>query len=93
MFIVYSEERNALHHPVKYHNLNATGAYINHYNNSLLLSFIARESDNFAEKAQARKELAMAEKKMDHWKKHPNFNAEEVQRMCEKLKADWSAKR
>ena len=89
MNIVYSEDRDTISHPVSYHLMNATGSYITHYRNSLYLGFLLKNSNNFAEKQQAGKELGMAEKKMAYWQKHPNFDKDRALVECEKSRKEW----
>ena len=69
-------------------NLNATKQALRHFENSLYLTFMMQKG-NFAERAQASRELTIAEKKVEYWKKQKSFDREEFLRGCEKLKNSW----
>lgn len=69
-------------------NLNATKQALTHFENSLYLTFMM-QNGNFSERNQASRELSIAEKKVEYWKKQPNFDSEEFSRGCEKLKKSW----
>jgi hypothetical protein len=75
--------------PPKYESLNAVAGYLRHYGNLLYLQFIANNTNDAREKIQASKEMAIAERKMSWWEKHPNYVQAEVLRGVEKLKRDW----
>lgn len=54
---------------------NATKCYLDHYKNFLVLDFIAKNG-TLHEKAQARREIEVCERKMTYWKRQPHFNAD-----------------
>lgn len=90
MTIIYSEERTE-HEPsrVPYEKWNAVKAFLNHYDNYLYLSFLAAHSKDGRERAQARKELGLCERKMEWWKRHPNYDQAAVVKGCMEAKARW----
>jgi hypothetical protein len=90
MSIIYSDPKSAGGYAVDYHSLNAVKGYIGHYGNFLTLDFIAKTTKDPNEKRQALKELAIAERKMGWWEKHPNFVKQEAFREVERLKAMWA---
>jgi hypothetical protein len=74
---IYLDEREVFSgRPVPYARQDAVKHWSRHYANYKFLSFIETRSDDFAERAQARKEIAICQKKMEHWRKHANWTAE-----------------
>lgn len=67
----------------KYYEQDATGAYIKHYRNYIVLKYIAlSDLSDFETKSRARYEMNLAERKMEHWTRHVNFSMPEaVQRI------------
>lgn len=75
-----------------YHKLNATQFYLNHFANLLYLEFISSHSETSTlEKLQATKEIAICNKKLDYWRKHPNWDKTIVEHEQHRLKAAWQA--
>ena len=71
----YSDESEVYTgHPVAYSRQNATKHYLTHYRNAKYLMFFAKNEESFTDRAQANKELKIAERKMAYWLKHPNFD-------------------
>lgn len=93
MSLVYSDdsEPHVFHGSLS--NINPTKAYLKHFENYLYLSFIALNSEDRIEKFQARKELVIAERKMDHWKKSPRFDQRIATEQSSLLKKTWTTKR
>ena len=54
MFICYSDDKSAGKSPVPYEVWKATDNYLQHYNNMMLLDFLATNSKDGVERAQAR---------------------------------------
>lgn len=76
--------------PSKVWEMNGTKVYLSHYSNLLYLHFIAEhQGTSFAEKRQAEKEIVLCEKKLEWWKRHPNYDQDEATRGIEKLKKEW----
>ena len=90
MFICYSDDKSAGKSPVPYEVWKATDNYLQHYNNMMLLDFLATNSKDGVERAQARKELELAQKKMEFWKHHPNYDQERVTAGVLKIKRQWN---
>lgn len=84
----YSDSGPRAQTAVNVWNMNATKAYLRHFENFLFLDFILNNGD-YNERQQARKELTICERKMRFWEKHPNFEALTVQREKEKLLVSW----
>lgn len=72
-----------------YHQQNATRQYLRHHENLLYLEFIQKRSDKWDERVQAAKEIKIAQRKMDHWAKHQNFDVDAARRGIEEQKAKW----
>ncbi|MCP1540127.1 hypothetical protein [Methylorubrum extorquens] len=91
MAIFYSDnaERSGGSISVPYSQWNANKGYLTHYENYLVLDFITRASKDRAEIAQARKELTICERKLEFWRKHPNFETAVVTRKVEEMKRQW----
>ena len=68
--------------------MNANKAYMRHYENFLFLDFILNNG-NDREKVEAKVELKICERKLDFWKKHPNFEPQTVQALVEKMHIAW----
>jgi hypothetical protein len=75
--------------PVDYYKMNATKHFLTHYANMLTLDFIAKTTKDMYEKAQATKEKDIADRKMNYWKRHPNYDQEKALREVQKLKEQW----
>lgn len=75
--------------PVRFENQDACKHYLIHFGNSLYLTAIIQRPRDPMEKRQALKELAKAEKKMEHWRRHPNWCAGRVAEECKKLRDEW----
>ena len=92
MSICYSEEKVPFTgRPVPYLQQNANKHWLSHFSNQLMLEFMMKSPlSTFAEKRQAQKELAICERKLDHWRKHPNWNQAAIQDQVTALKKAWS---
>lgn len=78
---------------VPYDKQKATDNWMRHFDNSLYLTFILKNDPDRNERAQAQKELAVCERKMDHWKRHPNWDTLEAGRKAEESRKLWQGKR
>lgn len=54
--------------------MNPNTQWSNHSYNHFVLTHISNTSENFNERAQARKEMEIAERKMKFWERHPDFD-------------------
>jgi len=91
-FIVYDESAHSGPSKVPYDRLWASKHWLTHYGNLRYLEFIAAHPDaTFTEKAQARREIVLAQRKMDYWKRHPNWNQEEVANGKASVDRMWNA--
>src|SRR6185503_14665593 len=91
-FIVYDENAKGVPSKVPYENLWASKHWLTHYGNLRYLDFIANHPDaTFQEKAQARKEIVLAQRKMTYWKRHPNWKQDEVARGKEAIDRMWNS--
>ncbi|TXN08942.1 hypothetical protein FV222_00280 [Methylobacterium sp. WL103] len=69
--------------------MDGTKAYLRHFDNFLTLDFIAKESKVTRERAQARSEMEICQRKLLFWKKHPRYDHDEAVKGASKLKAMW----
>ena len=72
--------------------VNASAQYLKHYENRLYLEFMV-EKGTLAEKHQAKKELAMCDRKLAYWERQPNFNSKTVLEKKRGLHANWNLTR
>ena len=92
MFFIYSDEKLPFTgRPIPYNQQPATENYIKHFDNSLYLKFMANhKKTSVQEKIQAGKELQIAERKMEYWRRHPNFDLDRAVKATDKLKHNWT---
>jgi len=62
--------------------------YVEHFSNLLYLDFIARNG-TFGEAHRATKEIAIAQRKLNFWSRHPAFNVQCVANELSRLKREW----
>jgi hypothetical protein len=92
--ICYSDEPEPFTgRPVPYLQQRPTRAWVRHYTNYLLLDFMARRSPDRAEVAQARREIAICQARMDRCRRHPCWDAEEAARGRAQADAIWQSAR
>jgi hypothetical protein len=70
--------------------MNANRAYMRHFENFLFLDFILNNG-NMNERHQAKLELAICERKMTFWERHPTFEVETVKALKEKMLVGWKS--
>ena len=88
----YSDTKKEPFDPRKmrpYHEQDATGYALRHFDNLIFLQRITEEPKSFIEKMQAEKEIIICERKIEHWKRHANFNNDEFIRGCVEKKKLW----
>lgn len=90
--ILYEDnpQRSSNSRPMDFYKMPATKFYLKHYSNMLVLMAIQKSPKDFAEKMRAGKEIAMCQRKLDYWQKHPNFSSEEAANGCIALKKQWN---
>lgn len=93
MFYIYSDSSSGPFDPKMLgvlFKMNPNAKYADHFDNHCYLNFILNHNDtSFVEKQQARKELEIAQKKMDYWKRFPNWTPEESGRLCNEVRKKW----
>ena len=73
-----------------YHKQNASKYYLNHYRNWMFLRFILYNTRSTpAEKRQANKEMVICDRKLEHWKKHVNFDMKVVEEGKCEINRQW----
>jgi|ERR1700761_2441927 len=95
MYFIYNdtELKSSFGNRTKYDDLPASKFWITHYSNFCYLDWMSKHPDtSFAEKAQAKKELLIAQRKMDYWKRHPNWQKSHCENEANKIKSMWLGK-
>lgn len=64
--------------PPNYLEIDASGKWLEHFQNRLRLDHIAKTHADFQTRQRAEFELLTAERKMDYWKKHPNWDFSQI---------------
>ena len=94
MFYVYNESNSGPFDPKMLgvlFNMDANRKFAEHFENYCYLTFILRhEATTLVEKQQANKEIVIAQKKMNYWKRMPNWDVNESGRLCDKSRKNWS---
>lgn len=91
--IVYGNEPKSKFDPrSKINEWDPHPHYAKHLSNHYLLSFIHKNSKDAREKSQASKELAIAEKKMAFWERHPLFDDKMKEDIHKRIKNVWKNK-
>lgn len=90
MFLVYNDDLN----PRKggsfsMPDINPNDMYLKHFENSLYLTFIHTNSQDFHEKHRAAKELEIAARKMKYWERMQTFDLPTLVPRLEAAKAVW----
>lgn len=74
-------------------NADPIRAWASHYSNALYLRFIAANSTDGRERGQANKEIAICERKLAYWQRHPKWNAAAAAEAVAPIKAQWASGR
>ena len=90
MHIIYEEHPPRFTgRPTRYEDQPATRHYITHFGNVLFLQAVEAAPKSIQEKIQAGREMVIAQRKMEHWRRHPNFDQDEAARETDRLKKEW----
>ena len=90
MVIIYGDDRSFGSYPPRnMSRMDATKQWTIHFNNSLFLTAVQQSPKDFSERHQATKELAICERKMAFWRRHPNFEQQKAADEALKLKKMW----
>ena len=86
-----NEEREPFRgRPKPYHEQDAVTYWLKHYENSKYLTFLLQHPNTTAlEKMQASKELNTATKKMEHWKRHVNWDPKRAGSLAQEVDKQW----
>jgi hypothetical protein len=90
MFI-YADNRQPFSGSINVWNWDGTKKFLEHYDNYLLLHLFATEGTR-AERAQAEKEIAICERKMRFWRRHPKFDSDVAQKEIETRVQQWKGR-
>lgn len=92
MSIIYSDnEQLNFQGGIDFSNVNSNVPYLYHLKNFFYLRFIASHTDtSVVEKAQARAEMLIAERKMAFWERQQNFNQAQKLADTEEQKRQWA---
>lgn len=90
-FICYSDEKVPFTgRPVPYNDQDATRHWASHYAKSLELRFyLSTPASTFQEKARARVEMVVCDRKMEHWRRHPNFDVGRAAELRAAADREW----
>lgn len=73
IFYDLGNAKNSDFNPSLIWKMNPNSQWANHSYNYIALEHIAKASNDFNERQQARKELEIAQRKMKFWERHPDF--------------------
>lgn len=79
--------------PVPYEDQDAVGHWARHFANSLMLDFLHAGETDGRERAGLRREMQICERKMEHWRKHRNWNSQAAAQAAEAERAKWNGRR
>lgn len=90
MSLVYEENPVRTNSDISFlSKLDPTKMALKHFDNSLYLTFMLQNGDRI-ERHQASKELVIAQKKIDYWKRNREFDNEMFTEKCRELSKKWS---
>ena len=92
MNIIYDEDAPRTGGFVNYHNINACAGFLRHTYNLLTLQWIRDHTVDWREKRQCDREIAIAQRKVDYHRKHPNFEPTAIATRLAKMKKDFGQK-
>lgn len=72
-----------------YKELRATNIWLRHYENQLFLEFFLEHETDFVQKRETARELQVCRKKLEYWKKHPNWDMAQATAGATRLKKQW----
>ena len=86
MFYIYGNETSQGDFKMgSIYKMNPNSTWANHYYNRKVLEHISRATKDYAEKHQAEKEIAIADRKMAFWERiHPDFDLENARSIVKK---------
>jgi len=92
--IVYSDTSEPFSHAARGNlsKINPNKAYKTHLENHHYLHFIQKNSKDAKEKIQCTKEIGTAERKMEYWKRHPDFSKKQQEADHAEVKKKWTVK-
>lgn len=91
MAICYSDAKEPFTGSIDTAKLDAVRGYLEHYKNLLYLTFIANHVEtSVLEKAQARKELVICERKLKWWQNLPRYDQRAALAGIDRLKGEWT---
>jgi hypothetical protein len=90
MFICYDENAKSAF-TGRLSNVDPNKAYLKHFANKLYIAFVMKHPESTVqERAQASRELAIADRKMTYWERNPEFSLAAIDTDMQKLKALWA---
>lgn len=86
----YSDQTEQFSGNLDLSRMNATKHWLRHFGNSLELKWLmGHPQTTIHEKAQARKEMVICERKMAFWARQPNYDKHQALLGAEELKRQW----
>lgn len=70
--------------------VNVTAHYLKHFSNLMILELFYSEPRNIVEKLQLEKEMKIANKKMEFWRKFRHFDVKEAEQGIKEIKRQWN---
>jgi hypothetical protein len=90
-YIIYPDnEIRQQRHPVKYSDMNANKHWLTHYSNSKYLTFFSQHETTLTDRLRALHELTICQRKMDYWKRHPNWDLSTLTSQIQQIDKEWS---
>jgi len=89
-FIIYSGGKS--HGIVDFNTADAGKYYVRHYENWLILCDIFAHETDKMRRRQANSEIRVAQRKMDFWMRHKNFEPTEVARKMSQIRLENARK-
>jgi hypothetical protein len=92
MHFIYDDNsvRTAFSSSVSYNDINAVAKWARHFANSMQLKFFMQHGTT-QEKLQAQHELAICERKMTYWQRHPNYSVQAAAQQATEIKKQWAS--
>ena len=88
-FIIYDDAKKRRSGP-DLSDMNPVVFFAKHAANWFQLKAIKKETPDFQIQQQAQKEMEIANRKMDYWRRHAEFKIEDETRIISELKRKWN---
>lgn len=89
MSFFYESHQAPLTHAIDFDRMDATKKFLEHYDNYLILHAFAKTGD-YNERHQAEKEIVIARRKMEFWKRRSKFDYDAAMKQVAIKNKQWS---